>query len=207
MFCFPSDDNGEDVYVHSTSIDKKNPNHSINSLADGESVEFDLIQTAKGLEAVNVSGPGGAPVEGSKRIRVNPSDSNRRRQTRIIEPRNNVNRMRNMRQRPLQNGGLQRNQRPQGRDTRVQNGGLQRNQRPQGRDTRVQNGDPRRNQKPQGRDTRVVNNPRRMLNSPGRSRNIYDDVNRYTNDDPLYYTFKPSKYWHVLQKCTLTHIA
>ena len=36
-------DNGQDVYVHYSSIENKNPNHRVRSLADGELVRFNII--------------------------------------------------------------------------------------------------------------------------------------------------------------------
>lgn len=37
-------DNGQDVYVHYSSIENKNPNHRVRSLADGELVKFNIIE-------------------------------------------------------------------------------------------------------------------------------------------------------------------
>ncbi|OUM61443.1 hypothetical protein PIROE2DRAFT_20944 [Piromyces sp. E2] len=60
----PIDGNSVEIFVHHTSICN---NGGFRSLAEGESVEFDLIQGAKGLQASNVTGPGGAPVKGDPR--------------------------------------------------------------------------------------------------------------------------------------------
>ncbi|KAJ3240446.1 hypothetical protein HDU78_002295 [Chytriomyces hyalinus] len=51
-----------EVFVHHTAILR--PDGGFRSLAEGENVEFDLIQGPKGLQAANVTGPGGATVIG-----------------------------------------------------------------------------------------------------------------------------------------------
>jgi len=61
------DYNNEDVFVHASAIIKNNPNKYKASLSEGEPVEFDILKRADGkLEAVNVSGPQGLNVQGSR---------------------------------------------------------------------------------------------------------------------------------------------
>jgi cold shock protein len=49
-FGFITRENGPDVFVHHTAIQSE----GFRSLAEGEAVEFDVVQGPKGLQAANV---------------------------------------------------------------------------------------------------------------------------------------------------------
>ncbi|ORZ34948.1 cold-shock' DNA-binding domain-domain-containing protein [Catenaria anguillulae PL171] len=59
-----------EVFVHHTAI--TSPNRSFRSLAEGEPVEFDLVQGPKGYYSQNVTGPQGAPVRGDPKVLTIP---------------------------------------------------------------------------------------------------------------------------------------
>ncbi len=50
-FGFIQQDNGEDVFVHFSAIQ----GDGFKSLAEGQSVSFDIVQGPKGLQAANVN--------------------------------------------------------------------------------------------------------------------------------------------------------
>jgi CspA family cold shock protein len=52
-FGFISQENGEDVFVHFSAIQAE----GFRSLAEGDQVEFDLVQGPKGFQAANVRRP------------------------------------------------------------------------------------------------------------------------------------------------------
>merc|ERR550539_276490 len=58
------DDGSADVFVHYSVVHA----NGFKSLADGEQVEFDIVDSGDGkIKATNVTGPGGATVQGAAR--------------------------------------------------------------------------------------------------------------------------------------------
>uniref|UniRef100_A0A8D8UTY4 Nuclease-sensitive element-binding protein 1 n=1 Tax=Cacopsylla melanoneura TaxID=428564 RepID=A0A8D8UTY4_9HEMI len=68
----------EDVFVHSKRIKYNNPRKLYKTLAEGETVEFDIMQGEKGHEAINVTGPDGRYVQGSQFAANKPKYHERR---------------------------------------------------------------------------------------------------------------------------------
>ncbi|KAF9931978.1 Y box binding protein 1 [Linnemannia zychae] len=60
----PLGDGKSFIFVHHTAIHNDG---GFKSLAEGEEVEYDLVQGTKGLQASNVTGPMGAPVIGEQK--------------------------------------------------------------------------------------------------------------------------------------------
>jgi len=75
-FIIPDDQAGqeniEEVFVHHTAIQNEG---GFKSLGEGEEVEYDLVQGPKGMQASNVSGPGGASVKGDPNAGRRPFES------------------------------------------------------------------------------------------------------------------------------------
>lgn len=58
---------GQEVFVHFSAIGGKG---GFRSLAEGEEVEYELVQGPKGFQAANLTGPGGRNVVGDPKIRL-----------------------------------------------------------------------------------------------------------------------------------------
>ena len=56
----------EEIFVHHSSLVRNNPRKYLRSLGDGERVEFNVVKGRKGVMAINVTGPCGANVLGSR---------------------------------------------------------------------------------------------------------------------------------------------
>eukprot|EP00560_Eucampia_antarctica_P006775 CAMPEP_0197830170 /NCGR_PEP_ID=MMETSP1437-20131217/6775_1 /TAXON_ID=49252 ORGANISM="Eucampia antarctica, Strain CCMP1452" /NCGR_SAMPLE_ID=MMETSP1437 /ASSEMBLY_ACC=CAM_ASM_001096 /LENGTH=134 /DNA_ID=CAMNT_0043432381 /DNA_START=71 /DNA_END=475 /DNA_ORIENTATION=- len=69
-FIVPSDGSG-DVFVHHSAVYKD----GFRSLKEGEEVEFNIVQDGDRRRAEDVTGPGGAEVEGTPSQRYNDNDN------------------------------------------------------------------------------------------------------------------------------------
>ena len=68
-------DTSEDVFIYKHGISKNNPEKLFPSVGDGEIVEFDVIDVpGRTPEAVNVTGPNGVCVQGSKHSPCHPEE-------------------------------------------------------------------------------------------------------------------------------------
>ena len=61
------DDTNEDICFHEAAL-KDNPKKAINSVNDGEAVQFDIVVGENGNEVANVTGPKGANLEESPHV-------------------------------------------------------------------------------------------------------------------------------------------
>ncbi|CAO3610717.1 unnamed protein product [Cunninghamella echinulata] len=71
-FILPNDQiespNIEEVFVHHTAIHNDG---GFKSLNEGQEVEYDLLKGPKGMQALNVTGPGGIPIQSSNYAKKN----------------------------------------------------------------------------------------------------------------------------------------
>ena len=61
------DDTNEDICFHEAAL-KDNSKKAINSVNDGEAVQFDIVVGENGNEVANVTGPKGANLEESPHV-------------------------------------------------------------------------------------------------------------------------------------------
>lgn len=56
------------IFVHHTAIQNHNPRNHLPSLGAGETMEFDVVEGQKNMQASSVIGPQGAAVRGSRYV-------------------------------------------------------------------------------------------------------------------------------------------
>jgi hypothetical protein len=149
-------------------------------------VIFNLIDSTKGLEAVEVTGPEGVPVLGSQYARQTSRRGDSISNNEIQNPRDRVPRNERGPRRSAQNvqdGAESPRRRP--RQPRSQSGPRPTNNGRMSNSNNIEdNNGMRRQNRRRGPPMNARNNY---------APNPYNTNSYYENDEPLYYTFKPSE--------------